>query len=515
MAPDVPAILAIFRAKGLYIFPVIGKRPLTPHGFKDASSDPHQWAIWAEQFPGCGWAAPTGALNGFDAWDGDTDEGVRWLMERIPLGPRVVTAHGMHFYVRHLTGQRNKVRMIPGVDFRGEGGYVVLAGSPHPSGKPYAYAEGTAELPLPEFRLSLAERSVPPHAAKVIPGQGELIPQGCRNDTLFRLGCHAASRGLDYEAAVRAANSGRCKPPVEDLEIDSILSSIRAYYPTGKPIVPPGFISVGGAAEPTRAACNVRLTKAHARPDGSWDVQEFHANCGVPACPLCYRAWAWNESAAILKRFEMLALVPHHFIVSWPGEASWKAAQAALKSERPRLGGGAAYLHARWEGAECGDARGPHAHLWSPAAPLEPGTREDAGGYTVWWAPEGESREVLDRTLKVALVPIRTSRLDSAIPEETGSTKCGHTVKWLGDLSYNKKSGSGRAAVRKERTERGTETCKTCREEVPSSEWFRCTVLGDLPDGVGNLPASKVEVMRPVIVDRTAGWGRTVEVRAE
>jgi hypothetical protein len=55
------------------VFPVKrnAKKPLTEHGFKDASSDPKQIACWKRQFPGCNWGAPTGKAKGFVVLDLD------------------------------------------------------------------------------------------------------------------------------------------------------------------------------------------------------------------------------------------------------------------------------------------------------------------------------------------------------------------------------------------------------------------------------------------------------------
>ena len=66
---------------GIKVFPCLenSKFPATAHGFKDASSDPAQWAKWRAEFPNCNWGVPTGARNGFDVFDGDTLEGVRWI----------------------------------------------------------------------------------------------------------------------------------------------------------------------------------------------------------------------------------------------------------------------------------------------------------------------------------------------------------------------------------------------------------------------------------------------------
>src|SRR5215831_12579563 len=42
------------------------KRPLVAGGFKAATTDPAQIAVWRAQFPNCLWGVPTGAVSGID-----------------------------------------------------------------------------------------------------------------------------------------------------------------------------------------------------------------------------------------------------------------------------------------------------------------------------------------------------------------------------------------------------------------------------------------------------------------
>ena len=506
------AAIEIAVEHGWAIFPLRGKEPLTAHGFKDASSDPAQWAKWRAEFPDCNWGVPTGARNGFDVFDGDTLEGVRWIEEHILMGPRIRTAKGIHAYVRHLPGRRNATRLVDGVDVRGEGGYVVMAGSRHPTGVMYQWVPGTEHMSLPSFTFTAAAARRP-SSHHVVPATGELIRSGQRNDTLFRLGCSVASKGGDYEQAVNAANIGRCQPPLDREEVNAILCSVEGYFRKAPDPDPAGYIRAGGAAEATRLSCAQRPLKAHPNGDGTWDAVSFHINCGVAPCPLCYRAWAWNESEAIMARFSKLGIEPHHLILKIP-DPSWASAQEAIAAERGRIGGCVAALHAGWNSGACGEARGPHAHLWGGADPLEPGGREDAGAYTFLWGPEGETRQILDEVLKAALVQIRTSRSGIGGTPETGSTKYGHAVKWLGDLSYNKAKGSGKAIVRQRRKEDPMVACKVCLKQVPKGEWRNCTLSAgrELPDGMGTVDSSALILDLPM--DRT-DWHAPFRVKME
>jgi len=246
--PDgLPEFLLAYLARGWAIFPVRGKVPLTPNGFKDASRDPVRWFEWYRQFPACGWAAPTGELNGFDAIDADDPWAVEELEDRLPLGPRILTGGGgMHFYVAHVHSAKNWAKRIPGVDFRGEGGYVVLSGSPHPTGNHYDWIEGTAELAIPATPAWVYEL----HNAKSANAQaGAHYPKGERNERLFRLACAVRSKGGDVLKETRVANDELCSPPLEDDEVQRIAASASRFPPGGAKAPSPGAAVDNGEDE--------------------------------------------------------------------------------------------------------------------------------------------------------------------------------------------------------------------------------------------------------------------------
>lgn len=264
-----PHHLAEFQSNGWAIFPVRGKVPLTPNGFKDASTDANRWSRWLVQYPGCGWAAPSGERNGFDVLDADTLEAVADLEGRLPPGPRVRTGGGgMHFYLRHSAGSRNWAKRLPGVDFRGEGGYVVLAGSTHDSGRRYEWVGGTESLDLPDSPAWLialhgsgAERAA----------SGARFLEGERNDRLFRIASAVRAKGGDVLHELRAANAERCSPPLPDSEVVRIAASASRYpvrAGTDEPETANGLFVVvhherSGAPDelrPVRAAFEAALT---------------------------------------------------------------------------------------------------------------------------------------------------------------------------------------------------------------------------------------------------------------
>lgn len=98
----------------------------------------------------------TGAISGILVVDCDTVEAVNQVNA---LGTRdtvsATTARGCHFYFEHPGFiVPNKISLLPGMDIRGDGGFVVAPGSVHPSGSVYRWLNHPAwnEIaPLPEW----------------------------------------------------------------------------------------------------------------------------------------------------------------------------------------------------------------------------------------------------------------------------------------------------------------------------------------------------------------------------
>ncbi|WP_202863041.1 bifunctional DNA primase/polymerase [Ornithinimicrobium murale] len=127
-------------ATAVPVFPCVpgGKRPLTEHGFHDATTHPEAVAAWWRQHPAANIGMSTGTasgvvvvdvdvhgpVNGFDAFGRAHEAGLvdGWqLLVSTPSG-------GMHAYYPAAPGggQRSWQAARAGVDFRGDGGYIVI-----------------------------------------------------------------------------------------------------------------------------------------------------------------------------------------------------------------------------------------------------------------------------------------------------------------------------------------------------------------------------------------------------
>jgi hypothetical protein len=139
--PGLDASACWYARQGLRVFPVQtgGKIPYSgSRGCKDATTDEQQIRVWWDAYPDANIGIATGHL--VDVIDVDGPQGVKsWatIVEDLPpiLG-QVSTPRpgGNHLYVT-CTGERNGAAILPGIDYRGAGGYVVAPPSVNQLGR--------------------------------------------------------------------------------------------------------------------------------------------------------------------------------------------------------------------------------------------------------------------------------------------------------------------------------------------------------------------------------------------
>ena len=153
------------------------KVPWTPHGGKDASTDPatiHAW--WAAE-PAGNIGVVMNVESGMLALDVDPRNGGDESWQRLwwdhaePQTYCVKTpTGGRHYYFKHpgvkLFG---KLKDFPGIDIQAGGKYVVAPPSVHPDGGQYEWADGLEVFDLPDWlRAVLARPTQPAHAKDAI-----------------------------------------------------------------------------------------------------------------------------------------------------------------------------------------------------------------------------------------------------------------------------------------------------------------------------------------------------------
>jgi hypothetical protein len=134
-----------YAERGWAVFPLLprGKTPLVGGGFKSATTDPFQIEDWWKRWPDANIGIATGAVSGLVVLDFDKKHGgLETLSEEeagLPLTMEVATGGGgRHLYYGHPgLHTPNRQGLLPGMDVRGDGGYVVAPPSVHESGGSY------------------------------------------------------------------------------------------------------------------------------------------------------------------------------------------------------------------------------------------------------------------------------------------------------------------------------------------------------------------------------------------
>lgn len=212
----------------LCIFPTASdcRKPLTAHGYKDASNDPDEIErLWRGR-PNANIAVATGRLSGVFVLDVDIkgSNGLRTLAElqaaHGPLPATWITATptgGRHLWFKQPNRQlRNRVNFAPGLDIRTDGGSVAVPPSRRPDGA-YTWEVRPSAIPLataPEWLLSLIDPPpVPRPPVRPIPvGSLDRLARyaaSAINDECHRLAGMAPNTGRNLQLFKSAANLGQ------------------------------------------------------------------------------------------------------------------------------------------------------------------------------------------------------------------------------------------------------------------------------------------------------------------
>jgi hypothetical protein len=174
------------------------KRPLTVHGFKDASRDETQVRAWWTRFPDAMIGIPTGEISGVWVLDIDVDpikgiNGFPIWSELIARNGEVVATltsitprGGRHlFFLWQPQLTIKSIQGVPGdgIDVRSNGGYVILPPSARSDGLQYRWdpQAGTAPVPAPAWLVAL----VSPH--KESTGRGKAARKNPKRDLAWAM----------------------------------------------------------------------------------------------------------------------------------------------------------------------------------------------------------------------------------------------------------------------------------------------------------------------------------------
>jgi Bifunctional DNA primase/polymerase, N-terminal/Primase C terminal 1 (PriCT-1) len=226
-------------AQGAAIFPCRcrDKIPATAHGLKDATRDPEQIRAWWNLDPNFNVAIATGAVSKIFVIDVDGPDAERELQRLdLPATVEAVTARGKHLYFKYPgTPIRNTTgKVAPGVDTRGDGGYVLAPPSIHPSGALYRWAPNGARIAAaaPDQLIARISERTNGKATPAAEWQqlfASDIPEGQRDCTLTKMAgklLRHCVNAADVLGIMQAINIARCRPPLPPEDIERIVESI-------------------------------------------------------------------------------------------------------------------------------------------------------------------------------------------------------------------------------------------------------------------------------------------------
>jgi hypothetical protein len=243
-----------YASRGFAVFPCVprGKVPATPHGCRDATKDIAQIARWWRDNPNYNVAVATGLVSKIFVLDVDgldAEASLRKLEQLHGAFPETVesiTPRGRHLFFKFENGAlRNSAGgLAPGLDIRGDGGYVVLPPSIHPSGRRYMWsvdsADRFAEAPawlgqvLSGTRngtCALRRAKSPEHWHSALTST---IRNGARNSTLTSICGKLLYAGLTELAFLYdlmcCINLARCEVPLSETEVHTIVVSVARTH---------------------------------------------------------------------------------------------------------------------------------------------------------------------------------------------------------------------------------------------------------------------------------------------
>jgi putative DNA primase/helicase len=255
-----------YATRGWLVFPCQGKKPdgkLAPQGFQNATTSAVTLRAWWAERPDANVAVATGERSGLFVLDVDP-AGLEALADlelqhgQLPATVRARTGrNGLHVFFRYPKVGRlgnSAGKLGPGLDTRGQGGYVVLAPSVHPETRaryvwledagpdeveladvPAWLVELLAEKPRPDVRAAVAtprNATTDAYAAAALRDELDVLaraPEGSRNDQLneaaFSLGQLVGAGALDQGEVETALEQTALAIGLEERETAATIAS--------------------------------------------------------------------------------------------------------------------------------------------------------------------------------------------------------------------------------------------------------------------------------------------------
>lgn len=226
------------------------QRGWCPIALKSRSKEPvGQWRDFQKNLPDIGTLQTTfadetlnlglvtGSVSKLAVLDVDGPDGLKSATSLSLSSPvSVLSGKGRHLYYSMQPGISTAVRKFPGLDIRGEGGYIVAPPSIHENGKRYRWTTNF-RLPLPVFPVQLLEgRQLPSFQTPAVQNStdwlGEALSSlspGNRNATFTRLVGRMKHDNWGVNAMYQALLPHAERVGFESRELLTIINSVNRY----------------------------------------------------------------------------------------------------------------------------------------------------------------------------------------------------------------------------------------------------------------------------------------------
>lgn len=166
MAEDMLSFALDYAKRGFAVFPLKqDKTPYISNGFQKATTNEMQIETWWKRWPDANIGIATGQMSGgVCVIDLDIDEekgknGLKAMRDwehnygtvLKPSCMAITGRGGMHYFFRSSEEVKCRINLLPGVDVRGDGGYIMAPPSLHPNGNRY---NGATIYPLMKCQSS-------------------------------------------------------------------------------------------------------------------------------------------------------------------------------------------------------------------------------------------------------------------------------------------------------------------------------------------------------------------------
>ncbi|SHI70990.1 Primase C terminal 1 (PriCT-1) [Tessaracoccus bendigoensis DSM 12906] len=240
-----------------------GKRPIPERGFHEAITDAGQVEAWWRQRPRANLAIPTGAASGVVVVDVDVHKvdgyaafgrAARSGLLPEPLAVVTTPTGGRHLYYPADAGREQRSWQVgrAGIDFRGDGGYIIVPPSQrtidgHPTSYRVEAVAGGLVVPLAAQRLrdfldprpKYVPAPEPPGGCPLdvarLASQVARRPEGERNLGLFKAACRMAEHGHSPREALNALGPAAGQSGLGEHEITRTVGSAYRHVSTYGP----------------------------------------------------------------------------------------------------------------------------------------------------------------------------------------------------------------------------------------------------------------------------------------